>query len=149
MKQDQALELFVDVEENSGDIGEIHLRVVGGDSSLAAYFGAPKALGHRLTEWGFEGLGWDLGRQKSLVAYLSGIQVDPSVRRRGVGSSIIFRLLAILRERQVRRLFLHAQGTPETPLEALEAFYGRLGFEARDCGHPDVYPVYKIDVLNA
>lgn len=149
MSPEQTLEVFVDAPESAGELGEIFLKAADGGSSLAAYFGPAKELGHRLNEWGFEGLGRWLGRQKSKVAYLSGIQVDPSVRRRGIGSLMILRLLRDLEGRKVRQLLLHAQGTPGTPLEVLEAFYGRLGFEAVDVGFGDIYPVYRLDVPNA
>lgn len=148
MSREQTLEVFVDDPLHAGDPAEIHINLADSDSSLVAYFGPAQELGHLLIEWGFEGLGESLGRQKSPVAYLSSIEVEPSLRRRGLGSLMVLRLLQHLEQHKVRRVFLHAQGTPGTPLEALEAFYGRLGFELMERCAGDIYPVYRLSVSN-
>jgi putative acetyltransferase len=52
------------------------------------------------------------------VLVLSPLSVDPRVQRRGVGSMLVRRTLALLRERPEPLVFL--EGSP--------AYYGRLGF---------------------
>lgn len=148
MSTEQAFEVFVDGPLHPGDPGEIHINVAEGDSSLVAYFGPARELGHLLIEWGFEGLGELLGRQNSSVAYLSSIEVEPAFRRRGIGTLMILRLVQHLEERKIHRLFLHAQGTLVTPSEALEAFYLRLGFQPEESCDGDIYPVYRLSVSN-
>jgi ribosomal protein S18 acetylase RimI-like enzyme len=78
-----------------------------------------------VAEWGGESVGCVIGtRVAPGIGHVSGMYVEPSLRRQGIGRALLLALAAVFAERGIDHVVLDVEaGNP-----AALAFYERLGF---------------------
>lgn len=78
------------------------------------------------------------------IAYLNNLHVEPGARHRGVGASLMARMLGELRRRGADHVYGHMAEWEGKPRQRLAQWLGRFGFEVVDCCHEDVLPVVAL-----
>jgi len=104
-------------------------------------FGPSQLIVEYLQERGMYELAFLIEDTPGIVGYITGVEVDEELKRRGIGTKMLKKVLAVMRDRDVQTVWLHAQSSHHTTHANLRDFYERLGFY-RISDSLDWYPVY-------
>lgn len=106
-----------------------------------AIHGEPGDIARHLDGYSFGGLAAMLrSLDEPYVAYVSSIMVADELRGRGIGTSLLRKLLARLRQLGIPEVYLHAASP------AAEDFFAREGFVRMTCCADDSFPVMGLSL---